>query len=155
MTIRRVLTTAAIAVAMAFTVAATTAQADDCDDIMDALKKLGERVMNYKDDAKTPLAVCGAVGQVLGILKASREAAAECYDEGDKSAPRSCLTWTRRTRSWNRKSIPSASDRETVSHRRPLRIIPCPMIAPRRPAPLRWRVVARLASALGLEAKPG
>jgi hypothetical protein len=77
-------TTAAIAVAMAFTVAATTAQADDCDDIMDALKKLGERVMNYKDDAKTPLAVCGAVGQVLGILKASREAAAECYDEGDK-----------------------------------------------------------------------
>jgi hypothetical protein len=81
---RGILTTAAIATAVVFTLATTTAQADDCDDIMDALKKLGERVMNYKDDAKTPLAVCGAVGQVLGILKASREAAAECYEDGAK-----------------------------------------------------------------------
>ena len=52
---RGILTTAAIATAVVFTLATTTAQADDCDDIMDALKKLGERVMNYKDDAKTPL----------------------------------------------------------------------------------------------------
>ena len=81
---RGILTTAAIATAVVFTLATTTAQADDCDDIMDALKKLGESVMNDKDDAKTPLAVCGAVGQVLGILKASREAAAECYEDGAK-----------------------------------------------------------------------
>jgi hypothetical protein len=84
MTFRRALATMAIAAAVAFTVAGTAAQADDCDDIMDAMKKLSERVMNAKDDAKTPLAVCGAIGQVLGILKASREAAAECYDDGAK-----------------------------------------------------------------------
>ena len=51
---------------------------------MDAVKKLNERVMNSKDDAKTTPAVCAAIGQVVGIMKAGREVAAECYDEGSK-----------------------------------------------------------------------
>ena len=75
---------AAVVAAVALTFAANASQADDCDDIMDALKKLNERVINSKDDAKTPLAICAAIGQVLGIIKSSREAAAECYDEGRK-----------------------------------------------------------------------
>jgi hypothetical protein len=30
------------------------------------------------------LMLCAATGQLLGIIKASREVAAECYDEGKK-----------------------------------------------------------------------
>lgn len=61
------------------------AQDDDetCDNIMDELKKLTERVMNT-NDPKAIGPVCAATGQLLGIMKASREVAAECYDEGKK-----------------------------------------------------------------------
>jgi hypothetical protein len=84
MTIKRLLAAATLAGATAFAVAVAPAQADDCDDILDAIKKLNERIMNAKDDAKSPLAVCWAVGQVVGVMKAAREMAAECYDEGAK-----------------------------------------------------------------------
>ena len=63
-----------------------SARADDdqdCDNIMDELKKLSERLMNTTDP-KGIGPVCAATGQLLGIIKASREVAAECYDEGRK-----------------------------------------------------------------------
>ena len=66
--------------------AAGAARADDdqdCDNIMDELKKLSERLMNTTDP-KGIGPVCAATGQLLGIIKASREVAAECYDEGRK-----------------------------------------------------------------------
>jgi hypothetical protein len=50
---------------------------------MDELKKLAERLMNTADP-KGVGPVCAATGQLLGIIKASREVAAECYDEGRK-----------------------------------------------------------------------
>ncbi len=77
--------TVAIAAAMAFAVGTACAQDDDkeCDDIMDELKKLAERFMNM-NDPKGVGPVCAATGQLLGIIKASREVAAECYDEGRK-----------------------------------------------------------------------
>jgi hypothetical protein len=84
MTLKTLMTAVALASATALAVAATSARADDCDDIMDAVKKLTERTVNAKDDAKTPLAVCWAVGQLVGMTKAGREVAAECYDEGTK-----------------------------------------------------------------------
>ena len=56
---------------------------EDCDNIMDELKKLAERLMNTSDP-KGVGPVCAATGQLLGIIKASREVAAECYDEGRK-----------------------------------------------------------------------
>ena len=75
----------AIAAALAFSTAAAFAQDDDkdCDDLMDELKKLAERVMNT-NDPKSVGPVCAATGQLLGIIKASREVAAECYSEGKK-----------------------------------------------------------------------
>ena len=66
--------------------AAGAARADDdedCNNIMDELKKLSERLMNTTDP-KGVGPVCAATGQLLGIIKASREVAAECYDEGRK-----------------------------------------------------------------------
>jgi len=77
--------TLAIAAAMAVTLGTACAQDDDkeCDDIMDELKKLAERLMNTSDP-KGVGPVCAATGQLLGIIKASREVAAECYDEGRK-----------------------------------------------------------------------
>ena len=82
---RQAIRTAAIAAAMVFTRGAACAQDDDkeCDDIMDELKKLAERFMNTSDP-KGVGPVCAATGQLLGILKASREVAAECYEEGRK-----------------------------------------------------------------------
>src|SRR5262245_21118172 len=84
MTISRFLMAAVLAGATAFAVASARADDDECDDLIDAVKKLNERIMHAKDDAKTPLAVCWAVGQVVGAMKAAREVAAECYDEGKK-----------------------------------------------------------------------
>ena len=72
--------------AVAICLAAGAARADDdqdCDNIMDELKKLAERLMNT-NDPKGVGPVCAATGQLLGIIKASREVAAECYDEGRK-----------------------------------------------------------------------
>jgi hypothetical protein len=80
------LRTAAIAAALMFAVAgAAHAQDDDqdCDNIQAELKKLAERLMNTSDP-KGVGPVCAATGQLLGIIKASREVAAECYEDGKK-----------------------------------------------------------------------
>src|ERR1041384_1612682 len=77
---------AAVAAAVVFiAVGAARAQDDDkeCDDIMDELKKLAERLMNTSEPKGTG-PICAATGQLLGIIKSSREVAAECYDEGKK-----------------------------------------------------------------------
>jgi hypothetical protein len=82
---RQAIKMVAIAAAMAFAVGTAFAQDDDkeCDDIMDELKKLAERFMNTSEP-KGVGPVCAATGQLLGIMKASREVAAECYGEGKK-----------------------------------------------------------------------
>ena len=63
---------------MAFAVGTAFAQDDDkeCDDIMDELKKLSERLINTTEP-KGVGPVCAATGQLLGIMKASREVAAD------------------------------------------------------------------------------
>jgi hypothetical protein len=80
-----ILKTVAAAVAVMFlAVGAVRADDDeDCNNIMDELKKLSERLMNTSEP-KGVGPVCAATGQLLGIIKASREVAAECYDEGRK-----------------------------------------------------------------------
>ncbi len=82
---RQAIKMVAIAAAMAFAVGTAFAQDDDkeCDDIMDELKKLAERFMNTSEP-KGVGPVCAATGQLLGIMKASREVAAECYGDGKK-----------------------------------------------------------------------
>jgi hypothetical protein len=83
--VMRVVSAAVVMAALAgFIVTSTPVRADDCDDIVGELKKLSERVMNDKNDTKTGPAICAAIGQVLGIIKATREVAAECYDDGKK-----------------------------------------------------------------------
>jgi hypothetical protein len=77
---------AAAVAAVVGCLAAGVARADDdedCNNIMDELKKLSERLMNTSEP-KGIGPVCAATGQLLGIIKASREVAAECYDEGRK-----------------------------------------------------------------------
>ena len=77
-------TVAAAAAVMFLAVGAVRADDDeDCNNIMDELKKLSERLMNTSEP-KGVGPVCAATGQLLGIIKASREVAAECYDEGRK-----------------------------------------------------------------------
>jgi len=86
MSIRTILYAIALATAGAVGAGAEpTANPDeDCDDIWDELKKLMERVMAETEGATTPLAACAAGGQILGIVKASREVVAECYADGQK-----------------------------------------------------------------------
>ena len=77
---------AAAIAALVACLAAGAARADDdqdCNNIMDELKKLSERLMNTTEP-KGIGPVCAATGQLLGIIKASREVAAECYDDGRK-----------------------------------------------------------------------
>jgi hypothetical protein len=83
---KAMLKAAALAGAVMFAVAGGAAAQDDdqdCDNIMDELKKLAERLMNTSEP-KGVGPVCSATGQLLGIIKASREVAAECYEEGKK-----------------------------------------------------------------------
>jgi len=86
MRLRALLKPAAVAAAVVF-IAAGAARAQDgdqdCDDIQAELKKLAERLMNTSDP-KGIGPVCAATGQLLGIIKASREVAAECYEDGKK-----------------------------------------------------------------------
>src|SRR5262245_49322739 len=85
---RKVLLAAAFAAAAALGAAAEPAPPpnDDegCDDIIEELKDLTEEVTKDKAAARSPLAMCAVNGQLLGIAKATREVAAECYGEGKK-----------------------------------------------------------------------
>jgi len=88
MPILAMLRTAAVATALTLAVTGSALAQDDdddetCDNIMDELKHLTERVMSA-NDPKEVGPVCAATGQLLGIMKASREVASECYDEGKK-----------------------------------------------------------------------
>ena len=86
MRVQALLKPAAVAAAVVFIAAgAARAQDDDqdCDNIQAELKKLAERLMNTSDP-KGIGPVCAATGQLLGIIKASREVAAECYEDGKK-----------------------------------------------------------------------
>lgn len=83
MSIKRKWGIVAFAMIVAFAISMQPVRADDCDDILGELKKLSERLMNTADP-KGVGPVCAATGELLGIMKASREVAAECYDEGKK-----------------------------------------------------------------------
>ena len=88
MSVLAMLRTVALAAALTMVVASAALADDDdddedCDNIMDELKHLTERVISA-NDPKEVGPVCAATGQLLGIMKASREVAAECYDEGEK-----------------------------------------------------------------------
>jgi hypothetical protein len=94
---RQAVRMAALAAAMVLAVGTACAQEEeDCDNIMDELKKLSERLMNTSEP-KGVGPVCAATGQLLGIMKASREVAAECYDEGRKR-DRLLLTFDKATK---------------------------------------------------------
>jgi hypothetical protein len=84
--IRKFLLATVFATAAAFGAAAEPADNpdQDCDDIMEELKGLTDAVTKDKANARTPLATCAVNGQLLGIAKATREVAAECYDAGKK-----------------------------------------------------------------------
>jgi hypothetical protein len=84
MTIRAVVQVAALGGVLAFIAGGEAARADDCDDEQDEIKKLVERVINSNPNPQGIGPVCSATGQILGITKAAREVAAECYDEGKK-----------------------------------------------------------------------
>src|SRR5262245_61918389 len=86
MTIRTVLLAAAFASVAALSAVAEPAPSNDeeGDEIMAELKELSAQVRQDKANARSPLAVCAATGQILGVAKASREVASECYELGKK-----------------------------------------------------------------------
>ena len=82
--VQRTVQVAALSAVLAFIAGGQAARADDCDDEQDEIKKLVERVINGNPNPQGVGPVCSATGQILGITKAAREVAAECYDEGKK-----------------------------------------------------------------------
>jgi hypothetical protein len=93
MALRTILLAAALATVASVGVAAaapapTTSEADDddedCDDIMEVLKDLDEQMRKEQAVPKSRLMACADSGQLLGIAKASRAVAQECYDKGKR-----------------------------------------------------------------------
>jgi hypothetical protein len=86
MRIRHYLLAAALASVLAVPVARAEATNpdQDCDDIMSELKELNDGLLKSRGAAGTPMAACGALGQLLGVAKASRAVADECYDNDKK-----------------------------------------------------------------------
>jgi len=91
--LRTILLAAALATVASVGVASaapapTTTEADDddedCDDIMDVLKALDEEVRKEQAVPKSKTMSCADSGQLLGIAKASRVVARECYDKGKR-----------------------------------------------------------------------
>jgi hypothetical protein len=82
-TLKSIVHAIALAAMLAF-ITGHAARADDCDDEQDEIKKLVERVINNNTNPQGIGPVCSATGQILGITKAAREVAAECYDDGNK-----------------------------------------------------------------------
>jgi hypothetical protein len=73
--------TVVLAVALS-SAASSSSRADECDDIITALKEHGDRVP--LKEAKTPPEFCAAVGRLHGIMVSIREIAKQCFDEGEK-----------------------------------------------------------------------
>jgi hypothetical protein len=84
MSLKAIVHGVALVAVLGFISAGQAARADDCDDEQDELKKLIERVINYTPNPQGIGPVCAATGQILGVTKAAREVAAECYDDGKK-----------------------------------------------------------------------
>jgi hypothetical protein len=84
MTFRTIVHAVALSAVLAFISGGQAARADDCDDEQDEIKKLIERVINNNPSPQGIGPICSATGQILGITKAAREVAAECYDDGSK-----------------------------------------------------------------------
>ena len=80
----KIIEAVALSAVLAFIAGGQVARADDCDDEQDEIKKLIERVINANPNPQGIGPVCSATGQILGITKAAREVAAECYDDGSK-----------------------------------------------------------------------
>jgi hypothetical protein len=84
MLFRTIVQVFALTAVLGFISAGQMARADDCDDEQDEIKKLIERVINNNTSPQGIGPVCSVTGQILGITKAAREVAAECYDDGKK-----------------------------------------------------------------------
>jgi hypothetical protein len=84
MTLKTIVHAVALTALLAFVATGPQARADDCDDEQDEIKKLIERVINNNSNPQGIGPICAATGQILGITKAAREVAAECYDDGGK-----------------------------------------------------------------------
>ena len=81
---RTIVHAAALAAVLGLTAGGQAARADDCDDEQDEIKKLIERVINSTPNPQGIGPACAFTGQLLGITKAGREVAAECYEDGKK-----------------------------------------------------------------------
>jgi hypothetical protein len=84
MNFRSIVQAIALGASLALVMGGAPARADDCDDEQDEMKKLIERTINANPNPQGIGPVCAATGQIVGITKAAREIAAECYDDGSK-----------------------------------------------------------------------
>jgi len=99
---------AALTVAIGFTLSGQAARADDCDDIVDELKKLTERVINTSEPRGVG-PVCAATGQLLGSPRRPAKSPPNAM-RMDASAMASCWRSIAASRRWKARSTPCASE---------------------------------------------
>lgn len=82
---KRAASAAMLALAIAFAAAGpNVARADDeeCDAVVKSLGAIAEEVM--KGEPKTQPALCAGMGQLVALMRATREVAEHCMSEGEK-----------------------------------------------------------------------
>jgi hypothetical protein len=69
-----------VALAVALNLGSSAARADECDDIITALKQHGDGI-NIKE-SKSPREFCASIGRLHGLMVSINEIAKQCLDEG-------------------------------------------------------------------------
>jgi hypothetical protein len=69
-----------IGLAVVLSIGASAARADECDDVITALKRHGDGI-NIKE-AKSPAEFCASIGRLHGLMVSINEIAKQCLDEG-------------------------------------------------------------------------
>jgi hypothetical protein len=73
---------ATVVLAIALSVGSSAARADECDDVITALKQHGDGI-NIKEPKSTP-EFCASIGRLHGLMVSINEIAKQCLDEGSK-----------------------------------------------------------------------
>ena len=81
---QRAATVIALAAGLAMAVAPSSAQADECDDVVSAIEKRMDEIRATRKQGNSHTTVCARLGRISGLTQAIRIVAEHCMEESKK-----------------------------------------------------------------------